>query len=129
MSKIWNRIRYGASNIPKYITKQHRWLYKGKWVSVLEAISYYTNEVSIADEQKIAYMYRLNGKLGYKYDFNEFLALMIANPNVCVADYFQFTPIQLELVKAVQKAHYHNILNNYQNEYAKIQHEMQNLFK
>lgn len=115
--KLWNRIKYGASNTPKYITKQRRWLYKGHWVSTLEAISHYTNEVQKADLKEIGYTYKLNGKIYQKDDFNELLALMLVHPEICIVDYFQFTPIQLALIQAIQKYHYTTIINNYNKRY------------
>lgn len=101
MCKLWNRIFYGESQMPKYIAHKSKWLYKNKWVS--DHIAY-----DALANNHISYTYSLCtgefASFGDTYDFNEIIELVRKYPTtISFPDYTQFSTQELTIIAGIQK--------------------------
>lgn len=77
MCKLLNRIRYGDSSTPKFISSKNKWLYKNKWTTN-------NNIYNIISKKTIHYTYSINNNntfsMGEVDTFNELIDIILKNP-------------------------------------------------
>lgn len=102
MGKLWNRIRYGKSVIPKFISCKNCWLYQDKWIS--DRLAY-----SLLSNKPIEYEYSLfeedHEALGYVGSFNEIVNLVSKYPfAIRFSDMTQFSTQEINMILGIQRA-------------------------
>ena len=102
MGKLWNRIRYGKSNTPRFISCENRWLYQGKWIS--DRLAY-----SLLSNKPVEYEYSLfeedYGAFGYAGSFNEVVNLVSKYPfTIRFSDMTQFSTQEINMILGIQRA-------------------------
>ena len=110
MLRLYRRVRYGDTSTPKYITKQHRWLYKNRWVGLEEVCKHY--KVPLL---KYSYEYEEDGRkhLECVHTIDEYIAAIIKHKNIHMVNITDFSGQEVELIIQVQKLYFNKELNRY----------------
>lgn len=123
MFRLYRRIRYGDTSTPKYITKQHRWLYKNKWVGIDAVCEHFY-------ENKPMYTYEYTDKGIKGYDcvnsIDELISAVIEHDHIKFTDITQFSKQELEMIVSIQKTYYDRALNKYLDKLADFNETIEN---
>ena len=101
MYKLINRIKYGKSDIPKYIQSKKHWLYKNKWIDSDRAYE-------IVSGKNTRYTYELiNGNVasfGELDSFDAVVDLVMRYPTQAVfPDLTQFSMQEVNIILGIQQ--------------------------
>lgn len=125
MLRLYRRIRYGDTSTPKYITKQHRWLYKNKWVGIEKVCEHYHCEKPSYTYFECAdklHMYRT------VHSFDELLnAYIHADTDLKLSDVTDLSKQELEAIMSVQKWFYDRRFTKYLDELKEITDKIENM--
>lgn len=125
MLRLYRRIRYGDTSTPKYITKQHRWLYKNKWVGIDKVYEHYN-----CDEPSYTYI-ECDGKINMYQtvsSFDELLnAYIHADTDLKLTDVTDLSKQELEIIMSVNRWHYDKRFTKYLDELKEITDKIENM--
>lgn len=103
MCKLVNRIKYGKSQTPRFITSQDKWLYKNKWISSQRAYE-------ILSDNRVGYTYSLikgeYASFGELQSFDEVVSMTNQYPTeITFPDLSQFSMQEVNIILGIQKKH------------------------
>ena len=107
---LYNKIKYGNSDKPKFIVKKSKWLCNGKWITQDAAYS------KLGIHEFPLYTYKIKGELFGTYNFDKVVDDTTHNAlEIEFTDYNQFSMYQFKLLTTI-------IENAAKNKIAKFTH-------